>query len=104
MLPVHPLFSDAAPGDTVVGNSGKGGGRRSRDDLRALIIGLLSEQDEMSANEMSAALGYKKPTDTFREVVNELIDSGDAAYLYPDKPRSRNQKIHLAKRPGPVGQ
>lgn len=49
----------------------------------------------MSSNEIASALGYKKITDTLREVINEMLASGDVFYLYPDKPKSRNQKICL---------
>ena len=44
---------------------------------------------------IAACLGYTKTTDTLRRVVGELIESGKVSYLFPDKPRSRNQKLCL---------
>lgn len=51
----------------------------------------------MSTNEIAYALGYKKLTDTLRAVVNEMIDIGELSYLYPNKPKSRNQKVVFNK-------
>ena len=48
-------------------------------------------------NEIAAALGYKKLNNTLRTVVNQMVDDGEAEYLYPDKPKSSNQKIRLKK-------
>ena len=49
----------------------------------------------MSTNEIAIALGYKKLTDTLRQVVSDMIANGEVVYLYPEKPRSKNQKILL---------
>ena len=96
-LPIHPLFvNDKAHaenddiGEKVVI-------RRNRDDLREQIIGLLKEHGNMSASELASSLGYKKTNDTMRDVINELLSSKKVVYLYPDKPKSRNQKICLSK-------
>lgn len=51
----------------------------------------------MSTNDIANKLGYKKLTDTLRSIVSELVEAGQISYLYPDKPRSRNQKICLIK-------
>lgn len=94
-LPIHPLFvNDKAhaenddTGEKVVI-------RRNRDDLREQIIGLLKENGNMSTSELASSLGYKKTNDTMRDVINELLSSKKVVYLYPDKPKSRNQKICL---------
>ncbi len=94
-LPIHPLFKDIK--NTVVNaeKSSKIPLRKSRNDIKSQVLDLLSQGGNMSSSEIATALGYKKITDTLREVINELIASGDAVYLYPDKPRSRNQKICL---------
>lgn len=60
-----------------------------------MVIEALSKLGNLSTNEVATKLGYAKPTDTLRNVVNELIQSGQVAYLFPDKPRSRNQKLCL---------
>ena len=72
--------------------------RRNRGELRVLIIDTLTLQGNLSTNELANALGYKKITDTLREVVSEMLISGELTYLYPDKPKSRNQKICLVKK------
>ena len=96
VLPVHPLFAQGEnAAETVSGENA--GARRGRDELRQLIVDLLRDRGEMSVGELAAALGYKKATDTFRGVVKELLASGEIAYLYPDKPRSRNQKVRIAE-------
>ena len=78
-------------------NSDKPSSRRSREELRVMITKLLSEQGNMSANEIAAALGYKRLTNTLRTVVIEMLRSGEVVYLYPDKPNSRNQKLCITK-------
>ena len=45
--------------------------------------------------ELSAQLGYAKLTDSVRLVVKEMIENGEAEYLYPDKTNNPNQKIRL---------
>ena len=69
--------------------------RRSRNDIKSQVLDILKKNGNMSSNEVAIALGYSKLTDTLREVISEMISSGDVTYLYPDKPRSRNQKICL---------
>ena len=69
--------------------------RRNRKEIKSLLINVLKKNGSLSANEMAIMLGYKKLTDTLRAVVGELIEAGQVSYLYPNKPRSRNQKICL---------
>ena len=90
-LPAHPLFMKTAKAETAT----RAGTRRRREELVNLVIKVLSEKGNMSANEVAAALGYKKLTDTLRSVIKDLIESGKIAYLYPEKSRSRNQKIFI---------
>ena len=52
----------------------------------------------MSTNEIALTLGYKKLTDTLRSVVSDMLEAGEVAYLYPDKQKSRNQKVRLITR------
>ena len=49
-------------------------------------------------NELAVELGYKNLNNTLRTVVKEMLESGEAEYLYPDKPNSRKQKIYLSGR------
>ena len=94
VLPIHPFFI-SAPDDTVPEPSEKDSSRKTRDELHSLIIKLLNEQGNMSTNEIAISLGYKKLTNTLRAVVGEMLKTGEVVYLYPDKPKSRNQKICL---------
>ena len=71
--------------------------RRNRQEIKKLLISLLKRKGNLSTNEAAGILGYKKLTDTLRAVVGELIEAGQVSYLFPDKPRSRNQKICLVK-------
>ncbi len=94
-LPIHPLFinqKQAAPSTTKKESTHS---RRSRNDIKSQVLDILKKNGNMSSNEVAIALGYSKLTDTLREVISEMISSGDVTYLYPDKPRSRNQKICL---------
>ena len=69
--------------------------RRTREEIHALIIEALIQKRELSMNELAVELGYKNLNNTLRTVVKEMLESGEAEYLYPDKPNSRKQKICL---------
>ena len=45
--------------------------------------------------EIASQLGYAKLTDTIRSIVKEMIENGEAEYLYPDNMNNPNQKIKL---------
>jgi ATP-dependent DNA helicase RecG len=60
-----------------------------------LILETLAQKGNKSANELAKELGYRRLNDTLRAVIGELLESGDIAYLYPDKPNCRNQKLYL---------
>ena len=72
--------------------------RRTRKELKTLVTNLLRQHGDMSTNEIASALGYKKLTDILRSVVNEMLEAGEVAYLYPDKQKSSNQKVRLITR------
>ena len=95
-LPIHPLFTktkDALKTENV--SPEKVSARRNRDELHELVLQTLEKNEAMSTNEIAIALGYKKLTDTLRQVVSDMIANGEVVYLYPEKPRSKNQKILL---------
>ena len=98
ILPIHPDFlSNGKEGQSYIKSEGSGNNkkRRSKAEIESLIINILKEKGNMSTNEIASELGYKKLNDITRFVVNKLIESKNVAYLYPDKPRSRNQKLCL---------
>ena len=94
-LPIHPLFIDQKQDTPSTITNERPHSRRSRNDIKLQVLDILKKNGNMSSNEVAIALGYSKLTDTLREVISEMISSGDVTYLYPDKPRSRNQKICL---------
>ena len=98
VLPIHPFFLKQDNSSSPEKQPSHIPSRRNRGELRVLIIDTLTLQGNLSTNELANALGYKKITDTLREVVSEMLISGELTYLYPDKPKSRNQKICLVKK------
>ena len=94
-LPIHPLFINLIQNTPYTIKNKNTHSRRSRNDIKSQVLDMLKKNGNMSSNEVAIALGYSKLTDTLREVISEMISSGDVTYLYPDKPRSRNQKICL---------
>ncbi|MBQ8706863.1 MAG: putative DNA binding domain-containing protein [Succinivibrionaceae bacterium] len=99
-LPIHPLFLKSA--DRTARKPQKNeSARRSKDELRRLVLKLLAKKGNLSTNEISSALGYVRITNTLRAVVNEMLKAGEVVYLYPNQPNSRNQKLQLknAQRP-----
>ena len=98
ILPIHPAFKGritrSGERQNVEPNKRP---RRSKEELRVLVIETLTQKGELSMNEIAAALGYKKLNNTLRTVVNQMVEDDEAEYLYPDKPKSSNQKIRLKK-------
>lgn len=93
-LPIHPRFLNYAD-QTDSFESNKT--RRSREELRNMVLETLRNKGDLSMNEIAISMGYPKLTNTLREVIHKMIGSGEVEYLYPDKPRSRSQKICLKK-------
>ena len=91
-LPVHPMFL-VKEKEKLQPKKMKT--RRSRAELSALIITTLKKKGNLSMTEIADALGYAKLTNAIRDTIKELVDQGKVNYLYPDKPKSRNQKICL---------
>ncbi|MBR1478227.1 MAG: putative DNA binding domain-containing protein [Lachnospiraceae bacterium] len=102
-MPIHPVFLEnslSGKDKTTVSSSAdveKGTVRRSKAEIRNLIVKTLEKDGNQSMNELATALGYAKLTNTLRDVVNEMIETGKVGYLYPDSPRSRKQKICLKR-------
>ena len=97
ILPVHPTFlkknkNDEKEPELKVKIRSK---RRSREELKKLVLEALKQKGDLSMNELAVELGYKSLNDTLRAVVKEMLGAGEVIYLYPDKPNSRNQKICL---------
>lgn len=104
-LPIHPIFTghdkntvkdDNVEIDKILSDTNHRT-RRSREEIKELIIATLNREGNLSMNEIAESLGYTALTNTVRDVVKELFKEGMVVYLYPDKPRSRNQKICLVQ-------
>lgn len=96
VLPIHPLFlEENKHGGSIIREKSV---RKNRAEIKKLVITALIQNGNLSMNELAARLGYKKLTDAVRGAVNELLDEGQVAYLYPNKPKSRKQKICLEER------
>ena len=102
ILPVHPLFLNKqgkkmqdSVNTNIVEKQGK---RRSREEIKSLVVDLLNTKGDLSANEISALLGYKKLSDTLRSVIQELIEAGKIEYSCQDRIKSRKQKLHMVGR------
>ena len=88
ILPIHKVFLN-------VEEKNISKPRTDRNKLRDLILETLRENGNLSMNQIANLLGYSKLTNTIRGVVKEMLDKNDVKYLYPDKPKSRKQKICL---------
>ena len=69
--------------------------RMNRYEIKTLVQMILEKDGGMSVNELASRIGYSRTTNTLREIVNDMVRAGEAEYLYPDKPTSRNQEIRL---------
>lgn len=97
-LPIHPLFINRTNETEHDDFQKRIPLRRKRDDLRSQVLELLRRNGNMSSGEIATTLGYKKVSNTLRDIINNLLASGEVVYLYPDKPNSRNQKICIKKK------
>ena len=91
ILPVHKQFlvpETAAP---------KKKQRRSLPELKELIVVTLAESGNISTSGLASKLGYTKVTSTLSKALKELMAEGILQYSEPEKVRSRNQKLQLAK-------
>ena len=95
ILPIHPVFlHEEEHAEQPVRTERRRVSRRTKNELRQLITVAL-RQNDLSMRELSAQLGYAKLTDSVRLVMKEMIENGEAEYLYPDKTNNPNQKIRL---------
>ena len=100
ILPIHQAFlrNKGMAAEESQAIKEKKHKRRTREEIHSLIIEVLVQKRELSMNELAAELGYKNLNNTLRTVVKEMLESGEAEYLYPDKPNSRKQKIRFKGR------
>lgn len=95
ILPIQPVFlREEEPVEQPVRMERRRSSRRTKTELKQFITVAL-RQDDLSMRELSAQLGYAKLTDSVRLIVKEMIEKGEAEYLYPNKANNPNQKIRL---------
>ena len=92
ILPVHKQFLVPEIADP------KKKQRRSLPELKELIVVTLAESGNISTSELASKLGYTKVTSTLSKALKELMAEGIVQYSEPEKVRSRNQKLQLAKK------
>ncbi len=99
ILPIQEKFLpvDAQPEQQQEGRKPKT--RRSREQIKRLIVEILQREGELSSSEIAASMGYKKLTASVSGAIKELAAEETVAYLEPEKRTSRNQKIILKKKP-----
>lgn len=97
IFPIHRAFLRQSNHDVEEPKAEKSSKRRNREELRMLVLEALEKTGGLSTSELARELGYKSLHDTLRAVVKELVASKEVAYLHPDKPNSRNQKIFITK-------
>lgn len=71
--------------------------RRTAEEIRKQVPELLKRKGPLSVTELSVEMGYARRSRTLYDVVQELLKEGVVSYLYPDKPKSRNQKLVLSE-------
>ena len=91
ILPVHKQFLVPETVDP------KKKQRRSLPELKELIVITLAESGNISTSGLASKLGYTKVTSTLSKALKELMAEGIIQYSEPEKVRSRNQKLQLAK-------
>lgn len=93
ILPIHSLFLDETRNITKTNNAKAP--RKRKTEIKELVVTALEQNGNLSMNELAAKLGYTKLTDGVRLAVKELLDEGTVKYLFPEKPKSRKQKVCL---------
>ena len=68
---------------------------RDRDSLRSDILNALRDNGSMSMRELCDYLGYSRNASSLYSVIRQLVDEERIEYAYPEKMRSRNQRIRL---------
>ena len=88
VLPIHPAFMERS--STGARSEGT---RRRASDLEAMVLDVLSKEGCMSSRELAARLGYKTAGNSFRKIINSMLERGDIEYLYPESPLSPKQRL-----------
>lgn len=90
IIPVQKEFIPVAKKFSAPKNS-----RKSRAEIKELILYMLRENGNISKSELALAMGYTKVTDAVSSAIKELMTEEKVKYLYPDNKHDMKQKICL---------
>ena len=90
IIPVQKEFILVAKKFSAPKNS-----RKSRAEIKELILYMLRENGNISKSELALAMGYTKVTDAVSSAIKELMTEEKVKYLYPDNKHDMKQKICL---------
>lgn len=93
-IPIHDLFlpKELPPSDPKPASK-----YRDPTETRALLLESLRIHGCQTTRELATSIGYKAVNNTLRRILQELMDSGEVEYLYPDNPKDRRQRICLPR-------
>lgn len=95
ILPIHEIF--LYPEKPEVKTQAKPKTRKSIKEIKTMVLETLNRFGDLPTAELATAMGYTKVTTAVSKAIKELMAEGKIVYSDPDHPRSRNQKICLAK-------
>ena len=93
ILPIHPVFLERP----LMKQEQKTAKRRSRREIKKIVLEELQEGEEISLRELAECLGYAKPNDTLRSVIDEMVCEGELRYSQTNGKRGSGKKIKIAK-------
>ena len=96
ILPVHRKFVQSVVSTNPVQVKPKT--RKGIEEIKSLILATLADLGNLSSAELAKAMGYTKVTDAVGKAIKELMEEEKIAFLYPEHPRSRNQKLCLVQK------
>ena len=93
-IPIHDLFlpKELPPSDPRPASK-----YRDPTETRALLLESLRIHGCQTTKELATSIGYRAVNNTLRRILQELMDSGEVEYLYPDNPKDRRQRICLPR-------
>lgn len=96
ILPVHRKFVQSVVSTNPVQVKPKT--RKGIEEIKSLILATLADLGNLSSAELAKAMGYTKVTDAVGKAIKELMEEEKIVFLYPEHPRSRNQKLCLVQK------
>jgi len=92
---VFYIHSDFTATETKRDTASKIKKRRSKQEIRDLLIATLNEYGELPRSELIKMMGYAKENSTLSSVISGLLKEETIEYMYPDNKHDVNQKLVL---------